>query len=326
MDRHRVLVTGATGFVGRQVVAAARQRPDVLLVLLTRRPPGAPGAPVPLAGERVVRADLGRPETLRGALDGVDRVVHCASSVNGDAAEAARVNDAGTAALVAEAARTGARTVLLSTAAVHGPAPFSGSLPDLPAPAALSPTSSSRLAAERHVRAAGGTVLRPHLVYGTGDRWVVPALLRLVRRLPPTVLGAAPDARHTLIGAPALGRALLAAALTPGAAGRTYHVGHPRPVGTAELLAAAAALLPRSAPPGAGTAAAGRDVGGGADTGSGQDTGGGRDTAHDLRLLTGDHWFLDERPRRDLGWDPGDGFAEDLPRHLDWYRRPTEAD
>ncbi|MBW7920982.1 MAG: NAD-dependent epimerase/dehydratase family protein [Rubellimicrobium sp.] len=73
-----LLVTGADGFLGRAVVRAAMARGHVVR-RLTRRPGGD------------VVADLadGVPA---GALDGVDRVIHCAGRLTGDAAALMRDN------------------------------------------------------------------------------------------------------------------------------------------------------------------------------------------------------------------------------------------
>ena len=67
-----VLVTGSEGFLGRAVVAAILERPDVEVVRLAR--PGA--RPAPLPGTRTVLADLheGWPATL----EPVDALVHLA--------------------------------------------------------------------------------------------------------------------------------------------------------------------------------------------------------------------------------------------------------
>lgn len=114
---HTTMITGATGFIGRHVVEEARTREIPLRLMSRHRPPvmttgpAAPGdfgsgsavrrnagsgkngpgntvsgnpltATVPAQG---VVADLARPETLRGACDGVDVLLHCASQIGGPA-------------------------------------------------------------------------------------------------------------------------------------------------------------------------------------------------------------------------------------------------
>ena len=318
MSRH-VLVTGSGGFVGGHVVAAARAAGGVRLRLLVRaRPPATPssaagGPPLP-GGVPVeyVRGDLTDPGSLRDVCDGVDAVVHCAAQVGGDPRLLERVNDLGTAALAEEARRAGVeRFVYLSTAAVHGRGPFSGVRPGEVPIAPVSDTSRTRAAAERHVLAVGGTVLRPHLVYGAGDRWVVPGVLTLLR-----ALGGRPEGRlgrQSMIDAATLGNVLLSAALAPAVrAGRVHFVNHPDPVPGEDLLTAVAetyGLLPESLP--------GVPV----DTARARL----RDHAlarHHLELLAADHWFTDDGVWADLGRTPAAGFAENFPRYADQYRNP----
>ncbi|MER5720361.1 NAD-dependent epimerase/dehydratase family protein [Streptomyces sp. NPDC002132] len=321
MSRH-LLVTGSGGFVGGHVIAAARAAAGVRLRLLVRAlPPAADPRPAhgpPLPGGvpvEYVRADLTDPGSLRGVCDGVEAVVHCAGQVGGDPRQLRRVNDLGTAALVEEARRAGVeRFVHLSTAAVHGRGPFSGVRPGQAPIVPRSDTSRTRAAAERHVLAAGGTVLRPHLVYGAGDRWVAPGVLTLLRALegrPQGRLG-----RQSMIDAASLGDVLLAAALAPaaraGRAGRVHFVNHPDPVPGEHLLAAVAeahGLLPESLPGVPADIARARL----------------RDhplARHHFELLAADHWFTDDTVWTELGCDPGAGFAERFRRHAGTHPDP----
>ena len=64
-----ILVTGATGTVGRELVAELARRGGKVRAL-SRRPPAATFP----ADVETVSADLGRPETLTPALAGVERV------------------------------------------------------------------------------------------------------------------------------------------------------------------------------------------------------------------------------------------------------------
>src|SRR4051794_17557518 len=65
----RILVTGASGNIGREVVAQLRAA-GLQVRALSRNPQ----AGNPPDGINVVRGDLGVPETLDRALDGVDAV------------------------------------------------------------------------------------------------------------------------------------------------------------------------------------------------------------------------------------------------------------
>jgi nucleoside-diphosphate-sugar epimerase len=313
----RLLLTGATGFIGSRVLAATAGRDDLAHVrLLTRRPVDPPARTVDgagtAAGYETVPGDLADPDSLRRACEGVDVLVHCAAAVGGDEELLRTVNDEGTRALVRAAARAGVtRIVALSTASVHGRGPFRAAAPGTLPLAPGSATSRTRAAAEGHVLDAGGTVLRPHLVYGTGDRQVMPGLVRLLDVLPGPL--AAGDTLHSMIDADTLGRVLLDAALAPGTGPGPYHVDHPRPVPVTELLGAAERLLAHRGGPPRGAAvdiATARallaDV---------------PFAAHHLAMLATDHWFADDRPWTELGCDPGPGFTAGFARHEAWYRR-----
>lgn len=309
-----VTVTGASGFIGSRVVRHARRAlPGHRLRLMVHRRPLAPEPPGHPRAE-TVSGDLADPASLRGLCTGSDVLVHCASQIDGTDEQCRAVNDLGTAALVAEARRAGVRRiVLLSTTAVHGRGPFrdarSEDLPIAPRSAA----SRTRAAAERTVLDAGGVVLRPHLVYGTGDRWVGPALIRLMRTLDADVEGW--PAQLSLVGVDDLARALVAAAVAPESrlTSRVYHANHPEPVPVSRLMAVFADLagLPRPAATLTRAEAAERlgHLGG---------------CARHLDMITVDHHFAGRALWTDLALDPGPGFPDGLRAHAQWYGRVPE--
>ncbi|MEU2548215.1 NAD-dependent epimerase/dehydratase family protein [Streptomyces roseolus] len=313
----RLLVTGATGFIGGRVAAAAAAHPDLDRVrLLVRNPDADPAAhPAALVGGPVVetvQGDVRDPESLRRACEGVDAVIHCASAIGGGEELLRAVNEHGTRDLVDAARRAGAgRIVSLSTASVHGRGPFRAAAPDTLPLAPVSATSRTRAAGERYVLDAGGTVLRPHLVYGTGDRQVVPGILTLLAALPGPLAGS--GSLHSLIEVESLAGALLGAALSPATAPGAYYLAHPDPVSDDELLAAVEPLLPEPVRAARGPAvefAEARTL-----------LAGNPLAAHHLEMFGLDHWFADERPWTDFGRGPGPGFTAVFPRHLSWYRR-----
>ncbi|MFG3125180.1 NAD-dependent epimerase/dehydratase family protein [Streptomyces sp. NPDC048201] len=302
----RVLITGSSGFIGGHVLSAARAAEDVRLRLLVRTPPATPDPDV-----EYVRGDLTDPASLHGVCAGVDAVVHCAGRIGGDADLLRQANDLGTRALAHEVRRAGVeRFVHLGTAAVHGRGPFRDARPGEVPLAPASDTSRTRAAAEEHVLAAGGTVLRPHLVHGRGDRWVVPGILALLR-----ALGGLPDGwagLQSMIDADTLGRIAFAAATTGPAdgVGRVHYVTHPDPVPGELLLSTVAetfGLFADDAPRVS------------ADTAR-QRVNDHPAARHHLGMLATDHWFTDEQLWSGLGVAPGDGFAACFPAYADWYR------
>ncbi|MFF4657725.1 NAD-dependent epimerase/dehydratase family protein [Streptomyces sp. NPDC001381] len=184
----RATVLGATGFVGRAVVRDLLLR-GVAVRVAGRRPglrPGADGrgSEGPDGVERVY-ADLLEPGSLHGMCDGSDVLFQLASYIGPDDGMCRAVNEHGTRAAVAEARRAGVgHVVLLSTTAVYGAGPHRGIAVGEIEAEPVSVVSRTRLAGERYVLEAGGTVLRPGLVLGRGDRWVVPALADMLRRVP----------------------------------------------------------------------------------------------------------------------------------------------
>ena len=118
-----VLVTGATGFLGyhvAKVLNAQGIRPRVL------EPPGANRAPLDHLDVVAATGDLGDPQAIAAACDGVDTVLHTAYkvSVGGDTAlldEMRRINVAGSERLLDTAAARGvSRAVVTGSALAVG--------------------------------------------------------------------------------------------------------------------------------------------------------------------------------------------------------------
>lgn len=168
----RVLVTGATGFVGREVarqLSAAGHRPR----LVVRRPSRAPFLDG-LDAERV-HADLRVPDTLRDAVAGCDTVIHLAGrAVFEPAKHLVPTFVDGTRALADAAVDAGVRRfVFASSVMVHGSTDVPITTTTPPAPEV--DYGRVKLDVERELadrgRAAGmavASVRLPH-VYGNGD-------------------------------------------------------------------------------------------------------------------------------------------------------------
>lgn len=236
----RVVLTGATGFVGSRVFhALAATAPEVSILALGRSTTAPASAPAGVTWEAV---DLTDRASLRKAADGADVLVHLASRISGDEAACAAVNVEGTTALVEEAAHWGVdRIVHLSTAAVYGPGPHRGIAVNGITPAPVSPASRTRLAGETPVLAAGGTVLRPGLILGAGDRWVVPALAELLQRVPARWDGG--RGLLSIVDVDDLARLIATLATSPTAPPPgIHHASHPHPVSSGDLMAELTAL------------------------------------------------------------------------------------
>ena len=188
----RMLVTGASGFIGRATVAAALTRGHRVRAVVRG------GADGPAWGGEVepVRADLRDSEAVRAAVPGVDVVIHLAAAMQGDDAEHAATTVGGTAHLLeAMAAAEVRRLVLVSSIAVYdvttaaAEVPVDESCPLEPRPEERDPYCRAKLAQEALVReraAALGVealILRPGVVHGPGRLWSPRLGIRLGRRL-----------------------------------------------------------------------------------------------------------------------------------------------
>ncbi|MGC7093601.1 NAD-dependent epimerase/dehydratase family protein [Amycolatopsis lurida] len=313
-----VLLTGATGFIGTAVIRELHRvgwfdwGPP--LVVLTRSPPEW----LSESGVEVVKGDLSEPDGLRGIANGVSTIIHIAAQIGGDAELCRRVNRDGTKFLLAEAEKAGTQRFLyMSTTAVYGHGPHRGISESLLAPEPVSATSLSRAQAEREVRRFGGTVLRPHLVYGHGDTWFVPALCRLVRAVPAWIERGA--ARTSVIEVNDLAALVVRLmGLSWGKSrGAVFHANDPRPVRMREVIGTVCREL--------GVRPPSRNLGCAAHRERTRKVLPGL-TDHQFALLAKDHWYESDRLWRRTELAPGGGFAEKFARSADWYRTHLTAD
>lgn len=228
----KVLVTGASGFIGRRVVAQLVAA-GVLVRALVRDARALPGV-------ENISADLEDAEGLRRACRGVDAIVHCAGiahalDTHGSELDALhrKINFEATVRLGELAAQQGvARLVFLSSvkAAGHdGRAVYDESCP-IPPHGAYA--QSKRMAEEALLACGqrtgmGVVVLRLAMTYGRGGRGNLERMAAAIRGgwFPPLPRSAA--ARSLLHVADAVG-AIQTALVDPRAAGQRYIVAHPQ--------------------------------------------------------------------------------------------------
>ncbi|MBV9880622.1 MAG: NAD-dependent epimerase/dehydratase family protein, partial [Gemmatirosa sp.] len=172
----KVLVTGATGFVGRRL--CARLLAGGHAVVAAVRDAGGT-ARVPAGAESVVVGDLAGPVDWSGAVRGAECVVHLAARVHvlhetaSDAAERfRRLNVQATTALADAAARAGVRRFVFASSVKAAAEQSASPLRESDPPGPLDPYGESKLEAERallaaHARGAvEAVIVRPPLVYG----------------------------------------------------------------------------------------------------------------------------------------------------------------
>jgi len=192
----RVLVTGGSGFIGSSIYEAVLAK-GMDVRALNRRRRG-------LAGE--VCGDLVT-EDARPFVAGVDVVIHAASRTSGSESELWTANVDATRNIVQAAAEQAIPLLYVSSTGVYGHSAGWFGDPASMKRSPSSPLSRARAAAEDIVLQTGGTVLRPHVVYGAGDSWVVPPLVELMRRADAWIGG--PDIHVAAIDAKSLAAAVV---------------------------------------------------------------------------------------------------------------------
>lgn len=222
-------LTGTTGFLGSAIHARLLDHGHEALALVRR--PAIPSWP---ADAPVVIGDLQDRDALDRLCEDAEVLIHSASYIGPDVATQSAVNVEGTRTLVASARQAGVRRIVyLSTAGVYAGRLGPGFTEAQTRTAPRSGLSASRLAAEEIVLDAGGSILRPHLVHGRGDRWFLAPLLAAMRHLHAWVAG--PDVRLSVIGRSRLAMLATDLALSDAPAG-VYHAAEPRPVSLRNIV------------------------------------------------------------------------------------------
>ncbi|WP_433782026.1 NAD-dependent epimerase/dehydratase family protein [Actinomycetospora sp. CA-101289] len=292
-----VLVTGASGFLGRHLVRRL-QRVGAEVHGLTR--PDAPARTGPVAWHR---ADLGDADAVRAVVREVRpaAIVHLASQVRGD-------RDGDLAVSMLEANTRAAVTVMIAAREAPGcRVVLAGSIEeprgDEPP---VSPYAAAKAAATGYARLFHAqddlpvTVLRIAMVYGPDQpdaRKLVPHVCTALAR------GVAPSIGSGTRGVDwvyveDVAEALVLAAVQPDAPGRVLDVGSGRAVTIAEVVAELADLAGHHGPLGLG--------------------------AHADRPDEHVHLADPEPAAEVLGWRAHTPLRDGLARTLAWYRDRTE--
>ena len=320
----KVLVTGASGLLGREVAALLVRRGHTVATF-QRRPSGVDGA-----ADRC--GSLTDDAAVKEAVQGMEAVVHLAAKVSfsGRAAEFDEVNVQGTRRLLHAAREAGVRDlVYVSSPSVANTGAAIAGLGAEPADPEHAHGNYSRTKARAELAALAAdapdfrvTAVRPHVVWGPGDTQLVERVLAraAARRLPLLDAGAA------LIDTTFVDNA---AAAIVAALDRMRHVhgralvvtnGEPRPVGEllAGICAAGGVPAPAWSVPGRVARLAGSVV-------ERAWLRSGREeeppmTAFLAEQLSTAHWFDQRETRALLDWVPEVSLDEGLARLADYYR------
>jgi len=310
----RVLVTGASGFVGStlcETLASAGYRVRAAVRDDTRH--------TPAGAERAVVGDIGPETRWQEALAGVDFVIHLAARAHVmdgtvSPAEYLKTNGEGTQALAEQCAQAGVkRFIYQSSIKVNGEAaPERGFSPQDP-PQPQDPYGVSKWAGEQSVARVAqrgmmqAAIVRSPLMYGPGVRANFLRLLRWVDRERILPLGAVHN-RRSLVGIWNLCDLLATLLVSPGAPGRTFMVSDGEDVSTPELIRRLARAMGRRARlvavPTVMLRAAGTVLG----------------RRPEVARLCGSLTVDLSDTRAALGWSPPVSLDEGLRRTVEWYR------
>ena len=235
-----VLVSGATGFLGRRLCERLRREGEHV-VALGRRAVDGPW-------DAFVEVDLARQELPRERLEGVTTVFHLASKAHAVAESAEETEDyrpiivGGTRRMLRAASALGARQfIYFSSVKAMGEGnpeglplfPLDEESPHTP----QGPYGRAKVEAERMVLGSAiphTVVLRPTMVFGSGEKGNLPRMVEAIRRgrFPPM-----PECgnKRSMVHVDDVVEFALRAGQFPRACGRTYILCHSDPVSTRQL-------------------------------------------------------------------------------------------
>ncbi len=248
-----VLVTGASGFVGRALCkvlgAEGRKVRSALRVPLEQFPYPS-----------IAVGDIGPETDWSAAVTGCDAVVHLAAHVHVMRRQASdvvgdfhHVNVEGSENLARQAARAGVRRfVFLSSVKVNGETSAERAFMETDPPLPMDAYGASKAEAEKRLRLISTEtgmevlVVRPPLVYGPGVKANFLSLLRAVDSGVPLPFSSISNLR-SLVYIGNLVDALGACLVHPAAANRTFFVSDDHDVSTPQLIREIASALGKKA-------------------------------------------------------------------------------
>ena len=221
----KVLVTGATGFVGREIVRQLRVAGHTIRILI--RNPHSPRIRelVSSWGAEVHPGNVLEAASLEGALSGFEAVIHLVGIIS-EVGECTfeNVHTRGTQNMVAAARQARIRRFIHMSAL--------GTRPD-----AVSRYHQSKWAAEELVRHSGlgFTIFRPSLIYGPEDQFIN-LFANVIRRSPVVPLMGSPRARFQPVPVEAVAAAFTRSLGEPRSVGQTYDLCGPETLTLSDIV------------------------------------------------------------------------------------------
>ncbi|MER2563531.1 MAG: NAD-dependent epimerase/dehydratase family protein [Myxococcaceae bacterium] len=261
----KAMVTGGGGFLGSNLVKALRARGDTVRVLARGDYPE-----LRALGVETIRGDITDAAATAKACEGMDVVFHTAAKAGGwgDPKEYEAINVTGTDNVVAgcKAAKVPALVHTSSPSVVHSDHDIEGANESIPyATHFTAHYPRTKAISEQHALAASDTslkvvALRPHFIWGPGDRHLLPRLIARAKTGRLKQIGSRDPKSDTIYIDNCVSAHLLAAQrLLDGApiSGKPYFVSDDAPIGVwtmANRMLACAGLGPVGRPIPAGLA------------------------------------------------------------------------
>ena len=233
----RILVTGASGFIGSAVSST--------LVAAGHRVRAASRSPNKAANEAlewVVLPDLENEVDWEPLVAGMDIVLHLAAIAHrshvddSDYARAIRVATAG----LAQACRrhTVKRLIFMSSIGAQAGSAADHVVTEVDEPRPITAYDRAKLAAEEEIRRSGAafTILRSVIVYGPGAKANIALITRIAALPLPLPFGAFRN-RRSLVSIDNLSQAIVLCLTTPATLNQTFIVSDPEPISLAEMFA-----------------------------------------------------------------------------------------
>lgn len=330
----KVLVTGATGFVGSHLLDMLVEHGDEVRILVR---PGEDIKSLARTGAEVCWGDLSDRASLEVAVDGVDHVLHCAAKTGpwGPQVEYKTVNVQGLKTLVDASLVAGVqRIVHVSSITVHGLDAHGTADETAPLCGGSDPYSRSKVAGEQLLqqmirdKRAPLTIVRPGLIYGPRDAGSFGRFATLIEQGKMVVMG--PGNNHLpLIYVTDVAQGILLASTAEHAIGREYILVNDESVTQSDYLNAIASELGVSPPRWHIPYHLALSIGSMAEM-----------AGHLLHwkqpppltrfgvgMLGGENRFTINRARSELGFIPQVSLAEGTRKGIAWYRatRPTAS-
>jgi nucleoside-diphosphate-sugar epimerase len=322
-----VLVTGAGGFLGGHLVDLLLERGETVRILAR---PDEDVTRLIQSGVEVCRGDLSNQASLEAAVDGMERVLHCAARTGpwGDEIEYRKANVFGPRTLLEAAMAAGVRRfVHVSSITVHG-VDIHGSADEItPLRGGSDPYSKTKVAGEYALQQmvedsnAPVTIVRPGLIYGPRDTNSFGRFAGMIEQGKMPIIGSGRN-HLPLIYVKDVAQGILLASEVEQAIGRAYLLVNDEPVTQLNYFTAIAREL-GVAPPrlhipyylalalGATAELAGH-------------------LAHmqqppplmrfGLQQIGGENRFIISRARTELGFSPQVNLAEGVRQSIAWYR------